>query len=231
MGVKENCLDGVHEVYGMHNIPNRTYQGKVCVQPGKMMAGLSVLKFKIIGKGGHGSRPESCKNPAPVTAEVYLALQQILDDQMETTPDTFKASIPKLVGANAFNVIPEDCVIEGTIRCFETQLPIEIVKKMEQAAQEIVDKAGEGFRIEFGNTPNFFKPVINDEGPTTWVQKAVDQIYGKENNTTDGCPIMASEDFSDFTVDIPGCFWFTAHGINDPKVTLHSSEFVFDDTV
>merc|ERR1712151_468659 len=182
MGVKENCLDGVHEVYGMHNIPNRTYQGKICVQPGNMMAGLSVLKFKIIGKGGHGSRPESCKNPVPVTAEVYLALQKILDDTMEANPGTFKASIPKLVGANAFNVIPEDCVIEGTLRCFQTHLPIEIVKKMEETAQKIVDEAGEGFRIEFGNIPNFFRPVINDQEPTSWVQKAVDLIYGSENN-------------------------------------------------
>merc|ERR1712232_1505024 len=102
---------------------------------------------------------------------------------------------------------------------------------MEEAAQKIVNEAGEGFRIEFGNIPNFFRPVINDQEPTSWVQKAVDLIYGSENNTTEGCPIMASEDFSDFTVDLPGCFWFTAHGINDPKVTLHSSEFIFDDTV
>lgn len=228
--VKEGCLEGLQEIYGMHNIPNKEHAGKICVQAGKMMAGLSVLKFKIIGKGGHGSRPESCKNPVPLTAEVYLALQKLLDETMKENP-YFRASIPKLIGSHAFNVIPEECFIEGTLRSFKTDLPEQLVKKMEQTAQEIVDKAGEGFRIEFGNIPNFFRPVINDKGPTEWVQKTVDAVYGSENNTTEGCSIYASEDFSDFTVDLPGCFWFTAHGINNASVTLHSPEFLMDDTI
>jgi len=97
------------------------------------------------------------------------------------------------------------------------------------SAQEICNE--KGFKLEMKNLPNFFKPVINEKSTTDWVMKAVEEVYGKGKGTTEGCPVFASEDFSDFTEDIPGCFWFTPHGINAEHVTLHSSEFRFDDGV
>ena len=58
------------------------------------MASATRLLFKINGVGGHGSRPEQCKNPVPVAAEVYLELNKILDVAMKEFP-TMKASLPK----------------------------------------------------------------------------------------------------------------------------------------
>jgi metal-dependent amidase/aminoacylase/carboxypeptidase family protein len=54
--IKDGCLEGVDEVYGLHNIPI-FQKGEIRVKPGVMMAAISGLKVKITGKGGHSSMP------------------------------------------------------------------------------------------------------------------------------------------------------------------------------
>jgi hippurate hydrolase len=128
--IKDGCLDNVDEIYGNHNLPSRELAGKVCCHAGPMTAGGSIIELKIKGIGGHGSKPECCKNPVPVTAEVYLKIQAILDQAMAENSE-MKGSIPKFVGSNALNVIPEDCTIGGSIRSFSLTEPIELLAKME----------------------------------------------------------------------------------------------------
>lgn len=54
--IKEKCLVGVDEVYGYHNVPNFT-EGHIRVIEGAVMAAVTIVKIKVLGKGGHGSIP------------------------------------------------------------------------------------------------------------------------------------------------------------------------------
>jgi hippurate hydrolase len=54
--IKEGCLEGVDEVYGYHNIPNFD-EGDIRVIDGPIMAEVTIVKIKVLGKGGHGSVP------------------------------------------------------------------------------------------------------------------------------------------------------------------------------
>jgi len=54
--IKEGALDGIDEVYGMHNVPNAS-AGLILVKSGPMMAAISGVKIKVTGKGGHSSMP------------------------------------------------------------------------------------------------------------------------------------------------------------------------------
>jgi len=46
--IKEGCLKGVDEVYGLHNVPNFP-QGDVRACSGAIMGAVSIVKIKIIG--------------------------------------------------------------------------------------------------------------------------------------------------------------------------------------
>lgn len=46
--VKEQCLKGVDEVYGFHNIPNFD-EGDIRVCEGPFFAAVSIVKIKILG--------------------------------------------------------------------------------------------------------------------------------------------------------------------------------------
>ena len=54
--IKEGCLDGVDEVYGMHNMPGYD-EGDIRTCSGPIMSGISEVTITILGKGGHGSIP------------------------------------------------------------------------------------------------------------------------------------------------------------------------------
>jgi amidohydrolase len=76
--VADGALENVDEIYGLHNWP---YKGKeqVRVADKEMMAGALKVCFKVIGKGGHGSSPEKCLNPVPISCEVYLKWMSALE--------------------------------------------------------------------------------------------------------------------------------------------------------
>ena len=50
---------GVHEVYGMHNMPGIPV-GQFAIRPGPMMAAADRFTITIEGKGGHAARPHEC---------------------------------------------------------------------------------------------------------------------------------------------------------------------------
>jgi hippurate hydrolase len=54
--IKEGCLNGIDEVYGYHNIPNFE-EGDIRVIEGAIMSRVTIIRIKILGKGGHGSLP------------------------------------------------------------------------------------------------------------------------------------------------------------------------------
>ena len=54
--IKDGALEGVDEVYGLHNFPNFD-EGDIRVCSGPLMACSSRVVIKVTGKGGHGSMP------------------------------------------------------------------------------------------------------------------------------------------------------------------------------
>ena len=55
--VKDGCLEGVDEVYGMHNVPSFT-EGDVRIIPGAITPFVSYVNIFIRGQGGHSSTPQ-----------------------------------------------------------------------------------------------------------------------------------------------------------------------------
>ena len=68
--VNENCMDGVDEVYGCHNIPHFD-EGDIRVCEGGFFASGTLVKIKILGQGGHGSTPHKLNDPIAAAAAVY----------------------------------------------------------------------------------------------------------------------------------------------------------------
>lgn len=74
--IKEGCLDGVDEVYGYHNFPKFT-EGDVRVISGPLMAGSTVVKMKVSGKGGHGSVPHMIQDVISAGAAILNNLHTV----------------------------------------------------------------------------------------------------------------------------------------------------------
>ena len=94
------------------------------------MASVYGFKITLTGRGGHGSAPEGCIDPINAGVEVYHALQALI--ARECPPSAEAAlTIGQFTAGNAANVIPERCVLQGTLRTFNEELNAEYIKSVE----------------------------------------------------------------------------------------------------
>ena len=68
--IKENCLDGVDEVYGLHNIPQFD-EGDIRVCEGPIFAACTDIRIKVRGQGGHGSSPHHVRDTISAATAVH----------------------------------------------------------------------------------------------------------------------------------------------------------------
>ena len=75
-----------------------------------------------------------------------------------------------------------------------------------------------------------YPAVTNHPTETQHVARLAKQWFGPQHFSTDDLPITASEDFSYFLLEKPGCFF--ALGTKKPNTvskTLHTSDYDFND--
>ncbi len=105
------------EVYGLHNAPDMNH-GEIAILPGPAMAGADFFDINIQGYGAHGAMPERSKDAVVIATTLAQALQTIVSRNV----DPLKAavlSITQIHAGSAYNVIPGDAKLCGTVRAFD----------------------------------------------------------------------------------------------------------------
>ena len=85
------------------------------------MAAFDKFVIKVKGKGVHGSAPEKGIDPVNIAAHIVLALQAITTRELNATKPLV-LTIGKIQGGSQYNIIPDEVVIEGTIRTLEEEV-------------------------------------------------------------------------------------------------------------
>jgi len=225
--VAAGCMDGVDEVYGIHNFPFIPL-GEVRVQEGPMMAHITDWTLEIVGRGGHGSIPHCSLDPIAVGCQVAQGFNAIIGTSV-SSKESAVLVVTGIHSGTAQNVIPDTCTLFGSIRDFSPSVCATIRARM----QAIVDGAALAAGGEIKTNLEFvdsFPVVMNAREPTVAVQEAAALVLGAENVTSTELPILASEDFSYFSQERPGCFLFL--GGNQPSrgnSDCHNSSYDFND--
>ena len=109
------------EVYALHNWPGLP-AGQMAVRPGPVMAAVDEIEIVIRGRGGHGAMPHLAVDPVVVSAHVITALQTIASRNVSPL-DAVVVSICSMQTSQtgAFNVIPDDVRLIGTVRTFREE--------------------------------------------------------------------------------------------------------------
>ena len=79
------------------------------------LSGVYSFRITLQGKGGHGSSPEICIDPITAGVHVHLALQELIAREVPAAKEV-ALTVGKFAGGLAANVIPDTCVLEGTLR-------------------------------------------------------------------------------------------------------------------
>ncbi|MFQ7392963.1 MAG: M20 family metallopeptidase [Collinsella aerofaciens] len=84
------------------------------------LSGVYGFRITLQGKGGHGSSPEICIDP--ITAGVHVHRRFRSSSLARCRPPRRSLTVGKFAGGQAANVIPDTCVLEGTLRGFDVEL-------------------------------------------------------------------------------------------------------------
>ena len=195
----------------LHDTPDLE-AGKVAYTPGYAMASATSIDIKIRGVGGHGSKPEATKDPVVVAAQVVMALQTIVS--RENSPlDPAVVTVGSIHGGTRYNIIPDEVNLQLTVRTYKEDVRKRILASIERIVKGVAMTAG----IPADRAPEV--KVSEGTGATYNDPPLIERLVGifkqalGEENVVKAPPIMASEDFSYFSLDqkIPTTlFWLGA---------------------
>ncbi len=193
---------GPDAAFALH-LWNQFPAGQLIVQAGPLMAASDLFEITITGRGGHGAVPEDTIDAVLVGAEAVTALQTIISRNV-SPHETAVLTVGSFQAGNAFNVIAERAVLEGTIRTFNPEVRELILNRMQQVLAGVA--AAHGATIAFDLKEDEYTPaVINDARMAEIARDAARQVLPEEQ-ITQIRPLMVSEDMSEILNRTPGCY-------------------------
>jgi amidohydrolase len=216
-------------IFGLH-INSQTEVGKLKYRPGGIMASADLLKIKVKGKQVHGASPWAGVDPIVASAQIINGLQTIVSRQLDLTEDAAVVTIGSIHGGVRNNIIPEEVLLEGTIRSLNPEMQKQIHEKIKLTATKIAESTGATAEVTIAE----MAPVtFNDANLTQKMLPTLQTIAGKDNVLLMNA-MTGAEDFAYYQQKIPGLFVFVG-GMKkgqDPATAPahHTPDFYIDES-
>jgi len=211
------------EIYGLHNAPDLNL-GELTIFPGPGMAGADFFDITITGFGAHGAMPEQSRDPVVIAMNLGQALQSIVSRNVNPL-EAAVVSITKIHAGSAYNVIPNEAVLSGTVRAFSDKVRNMIRDRMRTIAAGMA----QAFQVEIKvDIRDIFSVLINSEEQAKVVAEVARTVVDPAKVFTKSKPKMGSEDFADMLHAVPGAYFWLGH---DGSVPVHNPGYVLDDKI
>nr|WP_099363949.1 amidohydrolase [Fredinandcohnia onubensis] len=223
--VKQGAVEGVDNVFGMH-IWSQMPTNKVSCNPGPSFASADIFTVKFKGRGGHGAIPQDCIDAAIVASSFVMNVQSVVSRTIDPQKPAV-LTVGKMTVGTRFNVIAENAVIEGTVRCFDPEIRDHIEKQLRVYAEQVASIYGASAEVDYIRGT---QAVINGEESAKLVQQVATEAFGEEA-LYDEKPTMGGEDFSFYLDEVPGCFALVGSGNpeKDTQWAHHHGKFNIDE--
>lgn len=195
--------------------------GTVGVKPGPLMAAMDRFELMIHGRGGHAATPHLCVDALETATQVVGALQRVVS-RMTDPLEPVILTIGELHAGTAYNVIPGEASMTGTVRTFSPAVRAGWETRIRTVAEGVCAAMGATATLNFHYCHG---PVLNDAHMAAVVRQAVVDAAGEEA-AVHPSPTLGGEDFSCFLERVPGCFFFVGSG---SEVPLHNPCFDIDE--
>ena len=211
------------------HIWNEKPLGWVHVAKGPVMAGAEQFKVQIVGRGGHGAIPDQAVDPVVCAAQIVSASQTIVSRNVGPL-ETAVVSFTTINGGTAFNIIPQEVIMEGTIRTFDPRVRKTVVQRFE----EIVTGVASAMGCQAEVTVKRLTPaLINAEEVTDKVQQTARRVLPQAHHDNTPYLTMGAEDMAFMQEKVSGCYFFVGSNNKDRDLVYghHHPKFDFDEQV
>jgi amidohydrolase len=223
--IEAGILDGppVDAAFGCH-LWGSAAEGTVRVKAGPVMASPDEFSITLRGPGGHGALPHLTVDTVVLAAQIVLQFQTIVS-RRKNPLDAAALSVCAIHGGEAFNVIPDEVRLEGTIRTFNEEARSFIPREMEKSVRCLCEAVGASYSFEVKRR---YPPLVNDPVAVAVVRAAAEKIVGADR-VLEAEANMGGEDFSYIAERTPSAFFFLGIARDGKPVIHHSPYFQWDD--
>ncbi len=200
--------------------------GMVAFTEGATFANVDSVDITVYGVGGHGSAPQTTRDPVVLAAQVVLALQTIVSREL-TPGEPAVLTVGSIHGGTKNNIIPDEVRLQLTLRSYSG----ETRERMITAIRRITRGLGLAAGLPEDRLPLValggvgLPAAYNDPNLTRRLTRVFKDWLG-ESQVLEVKPTMGGEDFGLYgqTADhIPiTLFWL---GISDPAAVTESEKF------
>ena len=198
---------------------------------GTSIAGCNRFRIVVKGTGCHGAMPELGVDPINIAAHIYLALQEIISREISATKPAV-VTIGKFSGGEAANIIPEEVIMEGTIRSLDKEAGEFIFNRMNDIVVSTAKMfRGEAELIELSSVP----PLTNDTDLAKEVTSYLKDLLGEKSVVLFEGGGMGSEDFASYSYEVPSVYLMLGAGTKQENSlygeAMHNPKVVFNEDI
>ncbi|CAN5749598.1 M20 family metallopeptidase [soil metagenome] len=222
--VEEGAADDLDSIFALHLWPGMPF-GTAATKPGPIMAAADAFEMKVKTGGGHGAMPHLSVDAISVAAHIVTSLQTIVSREVDPVEPAV-LTVGEIEAGTAFNIIPGEARLGGTVRTLDADLRKRIPERMEELSRGVAN----GMRGDVELDYTFSYPVTkNDEEAARLALGTIGELFGEDQALELPNPSMGGEDFAFFLEKVPGAFiWL---GIGEDVSGLHTPTFAFDEEI
>jgi len=220
----------IDAMWGIH-VTSFMPAGTINVDAGPRMAGPAGISFEVIGRGGHGSRPDLSVNPVFAAANILTGIGTAWPNRIDAEK-TVTLGLATIHGGTAANIIPDSVKIGGTLRFFD----VEEGKKAVQIIKDVATYTAKAHNCEvkFEDLPFMGTPVVNDDAFAADAQQWLGEVL-PEGTITHGNKWYASEGFGIYARELQTPVILAFLGVGNPEygsgAEHHNVHFDVDEDV
>ena len=224
-GGLEMCKDGlmenfkIDEVYGMHNWPG-VELGKFAIRSGPFFAASDFIEATISGKGGHAAKPQETIDPTVIASQIVVALQTIASRRADPVKQVVVSITSFETSSKAFNVIPQEVKIKGTVRTLDPDVRDLAEKEFLRITELTAEALGGSADAKFTRG---YPVMSNTSEQTEFAAKVARDVAGE---CAEAPLVMGGEDFAYMLEERPGAYILLGNGDSSP---VHHPEYNFND--
>ncbi|MDK1027869.1 MAG: amidohydrolase [Anaerolineae bacterium] len=228
MMIREGVLDSPKPDYalGLH-LWNEKPLGWIGAAAGPVMAGAEEFKITVAGVAGHAAIPDNTIDPILAASHIVTALQSITSRNVDPL-EAVVVSVTMIHGGDAFNLIPSEVKMEGTIRTFDLSVRENVLRRFDEIVTGIAKSMGCKVSVDLKQlTP----AMINADQIAFHVQASARKVLSDSDLDTASQLTMGAEDMAFILEEIPGCYFFVGSANDEKGLNYghHHPKFNFDE--
>jgi amidohydrolase len=217
-------IAGVERIFALHCDP-RLDVGKVGIRSGPITAACDKITVRVTGPGGHTARPH-------LTADLVYALGKIVTElpaalTRRVDPRSSLSLVwGRISAGTAANAIPDDGVVEGTVRCLDDEAWQAAPDMLKALIDSVAGAYGVFAELDYQrNVP----PTVNEAVSAAMLSTATQRALGPEAVASTP-QSLGGEDFAWYLESIPGALArLGTRGEGFPEFDIHQATFDVDE--